>query len=133
MRKLLTAIATLLLVTAGAASAQDPIFPPLVAGEYAFRIQTHAVVLDVNGVPLRAGAHSVAVFDVADPGTTIKCFDCSPGDVIASNVVVPSAGDRVELRARAYEAAGCIGLAGNDSPNGAYVYFTGPEAPDLVE
>lgn len=131
MKTALITITTLLF--AAVAQAQDPIFPPLVAGEYSFHIQTHAVPVDGNGIPLQTGAVSVAVFDVGDPGVTIKCLDCQPGDLIAASIVVPAVGDRIELRARAYESAGCIGMTSPDSPNAAYVYFTGPVAPVIAE
>jgi hypothetical protein len=118
-------------VFAGAALAQSPIFPPLISGEYHLNVITAPLQLDPNGVPLNPGGESIAAFNITDPQTTLVCVDTEPDVVTPVVLVVPAVGDRAEIRARAYEADQCVGLNSPDSPNAAYLYFTGPAAPVL--
>jgi hypothetical protein len=124
--------AILITLTAASASAQA-VFPPLVAGEYAFRVRAADAALDSNGVPLLPATQAVGVFVVADPATILKCVDVAAGEIAQVNVVVPAVGERGEIKARAYEGTGCTGQTSPDSANSAFVYFVGPAAPLIVD
>ena len=57
------ALSLLALLVATGASA-EPIFPPLVSGQYSFYVHTAPVVLDVAGVPLTAPTRSIGIYGV---------------------------------------------------------------------
>lgn len=114
------------------AAAADPIFPPLVSGEYAFGIRTAPIELDADGVPTRAPTRSVGVRQIGDAsGTVLSCTAAAPDEVVSVSVSVTPSGDRAELRGFAFAEAGCTGPESEASENGAYVFFTPPARPSL--
>ncbi len=132
MSKLLTAVAVLCMI-AGGAWAQGPVFPPLVSGEYIFKAKNPPVPVDAQGVPLFVTPAAIGGFDVADAATLLWCVEAGPDEIGEASVMVPAGGDRREFRVRAYTNADCTGLTSDPSANGAFVYFGGPESPELVE
>lgn len=126
--------AALLGVGATAAQAQSAVFPPLVSGEYVLKVQNLDVPLDDDGVPLTAAPFSTGIFDAVDESAMLVCFPVAPGTTTEIPVVINAgATSRVELRAKSFSQSGCGGLASEPSPNGGYVYTSGPAAPVLVE
>ena len=108
-----------------------PIFPPLVSGQYAFKVRTAEVELDANGIPTTTPTRSVGIYEAADPDTLLLCESSAPGEATPVSVTVVVVGDRAELRARAYSAPGCTGQVSLGSDNGAYLFFTPPGVPVL--
>lgn len=126
-------IALGLLVVSAAPAAGGPIFPPLVSGEYCYRIRAAAVELDAQGVPTTTPTRSVASRIVGDPsGALYGCQVCAPGEVVSTCVVIPAAGDRAELRGYAFAEPDCSGGESAASDNGAYVFFM-PPSPVTLE
>lgn len=130
MKTALITIATLFI--AGAALAQANIFPPLISGQYNANVRTAPLQLDGNGVPFNPGGESVGVFNVETPDHIIACVDTAPDTITPIAFTVVAAGDRAEIRAKAFETDDCDGGVSGPSLNAAFVYFTGPDPPELA-
>ena len=129
-RNLVSLIASAVFLIAGAASAA-PIFPPLVSGEYCYKIRAAAVELDGTGVPTTTPTRSVGSRIVDGDGAVLGCVPCGPGETAPSCVTVPAIGDRAELRGFAFAGLECSGSESLASDNGGYLFFTPPGTPTL--
>jgi hypothetical protein len=121
------------LAFADAVQAQENIFPKPVAGDYTFSIHSAAVELDTNGVPLEVPTASAGAFMKRDTGTNLLCIDMGPEEIKNVTLHDFTGNGRVEIRARAYELAGCSGMVSEASINAAYIWFTGPRKPKLAQ
>lgn len=128
MRCLVFVIALVLAGVAGAA----PIFPPLVQGQYAFKVRAADVGLDADGVPLETPTASISVRRVDDgSGANLTCVPCGPGETVDVLVAVVATGSRGELRGYAFAGPGCTGDSSLGSDNAAFIFFVPPAAPSL--
>ncbi|MCP4869280.1 MAG: hypothetical protein GY898_11240, partial [Proteobacteria bacterium] len=108
-----------------------PIFPPLVQGQYAFKVRAAAVELDPGGVPLTTPTASVSIRRTDDgSGVDLTCVPCGPGETVDVLVAVVATGSRGELRGYAFAGPGCTGEAA-ESENAAFLFFVPPAAPAL--
>lgn len=125
-----TPIFVIALVLAVAAAAA-PIFPPLVQGEYSFRVRAGPAELDAEGVPLVPPTVSVGIrrADQGD-GSLLVCVPAGPGETVPVTVTVIAAGDRGELRGLAFAGPDCTGPPAV-SDNAAFVFFVPPAPPTL--
>lgn len=110
----------------------DPIFPPLVSGEYSFKIRAATVELDAEGVPTTTPTRSVGIrrADTGDP-TILVCEPCGPGETVPVLVTVVASGDRADLRGFAFSEPGCVGRESLASVDGAFLFFVPPAPPAL--
>ncbi|MDH3883532.1 MAG: hypothetical protein OET63_04900 [Desulfobacterales bacterium] len=131
MLKFLAPLVTIFLF-AGSAFAQTNIFPKPVAGDYTFKVQSAAVALDGNGVPLEVPTASAGIFMTRDSGVNLLCLDMGPDEIQDVTLLNFTENGRVEIRARAYAEIGCTGLVSADSDNAAYIWFTGPRKPTVA-
>lgn len=133
IRNIVVAIIGLFIATS--AFAVGPVFPPLLAGEYSFKVSLPAVTLDTDGVPNTTEAKSFGLINMIDPLAIIPgtCIDAVSDSITQISVTVPVLGDRGVLKAKSFEGVGCSGVESELSSNAAYVYFTGPASPTLSE
>lgn len=120
------------LFVAGSATA-EPIFPDLVAGEYAVRVMPAPVATDANNVPLEAPTRSIAVARTS--GEPIACVNDPPQGVWTPVAYsLPASSQRQDLVAVAYGEPDCAGAPSPPSTNTAY-HFVGvaPNAPAMSD
>jgi hypothetical protein len=132
MRLIQIVITALIVMSAGSALAQGNVFPPLVEGDYLVNVHTAVVALDEEGVPLEVPTKSVGIIDPLNPfDVKYACVDAGPDELVPMAFTLPVDGNRIKLKAIAYEDSGCEGRASEESTGSVFIYFRGPAAPAL--
>ena len=131
-------IAAALVLVAGTARAQ-PVFPPMVAGEYVWRVSADTQY-DAQGVPTTQLTRALAIEEVGLDGSAFS-FPCQNiGDArvdqeavysINHNLLVGLA-KRREFNAFAYASTNCTGEKSPASARTGYIFFGAPNAPNLL-
>lgn len=108
-----------------------PIFPPMVGGEFHFRVLA-VTPLDADGVPTDPITRSVSLIDQSG-GAPIACVDTpDPNGVYDIFVTVGATGVRQAFKGFSYSEVACGGLVSEASENTAYTYpGMSPRPPDL--
>ena len=100
----------------------DPVFPPMVGGDFAFSVQP-GDLYDIEGVPLTPPTGSIGIVP-STGGATIGCV--ATPDPLASYLItakVTATGQRESFKAQSFSNADCTGVASTSlSDNTAYTY-----------
>ena len=134
MVKLVVGVISSLMIAA-VAMAAGPVYPPLVAGNYTFRVGNPAIVLDTDGIPTTPAPKSIGIFrlDEGPSPELLLCVDAGADTIVQVSVDVIATGTRAQLAAKSFEGLGCTGQDSVFSTDSAYVYFNGPQAPVVLE
>lgn len=123
------AIVPLALLLLGAA-----VFPPMVGGEFLFKVRPAVLELDPDGVPLTKLTGSISIVPLAG-GANVGCVatpDQAPTDPYEITANVSATGVRQEFKAVAWAHDDCTGDMSEPSENTAYTYpGQSPNKPGL--
>ena len=108
-----------------------PVYPPMVGGEFEFRVQAVAP-LDGDGVPTEPLTRAISIVP-QEGGAPIVCTDApDPVGIYTIRASVAATGVRQAFKAFAYAEPACGGLVSEASENTAYTFpGMSPHRPDL--
>jgi len=124
-------VAGLLVLILARTAAGAPVYPPLVGGDFEFRVKANTP-LDDQGLPEAPFTRAVAIVPESDTGH-IVCVDTpDPNGVYTLTASLTGTGAVQTFKAYAYPSVACSGPPSPASENTAYT-FPGmtPVAPDL--